>query len=223
MIVVPSMRRAVPLVLCLAALAGCGGSKQAATSSTAAALADPAATLRALVRGAARPLTLLTPASRSRVTVAQLRAGVEAFADGASVSARHAGGEWAVAWVGGKRVAGGKAAFAVYAVAERLRGGRWLAEVAGPVTMTPLGPQPEGTAAPVPQVAAEIKAPRPIVDTALWVDGTPLEIKGGGPSSRYISIYGAPAAPLAKGRHVAVAFARAGADATATAWWFTVR
>ena len=109
-----------------------------------------------------------------------------------------------------------------YAVAERLQGGTWLAEIAGPVALTALGPRPRGTAAPIPQVAFEIKAPKPIVDTALWVDGKPIDTKGGGPSSTYISIYGAPATPLMQGRHVAVAFARAGTNASALAWWFTV-
>ena len=58
-------------------------------------------------------------------------------------------------------------------------------------------------------------------ESGLWVDGAVLDVKGGG-TLRRGTIYGAPAAPLAPGPHVATAFARSARDATAVAWTFTV-
>ena len=178
------MRRAV-LVLAVLALAGCGGSKHAATTSTGAATASgpPAAELRRLL-------------GTSTATV------------------RAAGGRWWVAWA----VVGGRARTGVL---ERGPGG-WRSVAGAAIGWTPLGPQPGGHAAAVPQVAVEIKAPSPIVDTALWVDGRPIDTRGGGLTTKLITIYGAPAAPLGTGRHVVVAFARAGTTASAAAWLFTV-
>ena len=46
-------------------------------------------------------------------------------------------------------------------------------------------------------------------------------MKGGG-SPRTGTIYGAPAAPLAPGPHVAVAYGRTATAATAVAWTFRV-
>ena len=215
------MRR-LGLLLCALALAGCGGSGRPATT-TKAATPDPAATLRKLVAGSPHPLTLLTPASRKRVAVSELSEGVEAFDDQVPVHAQRLGGGWAVAWTSGTQRTEGMTAFRAYGVAERLVGGRWLADMKGPVRLNPLGPDGGSVAAAQPQVAVEIKASDAITETALFVDGTPIDTKSGGPSSRYISIYGAPAAPLPPDRHVAVAWARAGSNASATAWWFRVK
>jgi hypothetical protein len=56
----------------------------------------------------------------------------------------------------------------------------------------------------------------------LWVDGAQLLAKGGGLSPTRGTIYGAPDAPLASGKHVAVAYARTDGHGTAVAWSFRV-
>ncbi len=218
------MRRAASLsaLVLVAALAGCGGSGGGETTTTRAAAPDPASTLRRLVAGDPASRQLLTPDSRKRVADSELAEGVAAFADDAPVRARRAGGDWAVAWVVGTHRAEGTTERMAYAVALRLTGGRWLAQIAGPVQVSPLGPDEGSRAGSIPQVAAAVEAPKPIVEAALWIDGVPLETKGGGLSSRRISIYGAPAKPLASGEHVAVAFATAGGTASARAWTFRV-
>jgi len=214
------MRRLLPLLALAALLAGCGGSKDAATTKPAA--SGPEETLRRLVAGDPDTMQLLTPASRKRVPASALAEGVAAFADDSPVEARQLGGGWAVAWTVGTHTAEGMTETMAYAVPLKLTAGRWLAEIAPAIALRPLGPDAGEQVGSIPQVAAEIKAPEPIVDTALLVDGTPLDAKSGGPSTRFVSIYGAPADPLAPGRHVAVAFARAGDDAAARAWAFRV-
>jgi hypothetical protein len=132
------------------------------------------------------------------------------FPSGVEAQTHDVGGGWSVAW--------GSAGARAYAVA--LHGKTVVRSAA--MKLRVLGPVDGSTAAAQPQVAAEIRAPASIDDSTLLVDGTPIDTKGGGPSPSYQSIYGAPAAPLAKGRHVAVAFARAGDAARAVAWTFTV-
>jgi hypothetical protein len=56
----------------------------------------------------------------------------------------------------------------------------------------------------------------------LWVDGVELLEKGGGLAPTKGTIYGAPAAPLTKGKHTAIAYARTGTHALAVAWTFSV-
>ncbi len=128
-----------------------------------------------------------------------------------TVRARDVGsGRW-VAWAR----SGAKAYAVVVRDGKVVRGGG--------VTLRPLGPEPgAGTSAAIPQVAVEVEAPSPILDTSLLLDGTPIDTRGGGLTPRKISVYGAPASPLAPGEHVVVAYARAGEAAAATAWTFTV-
>jgi len=215
------MRRALVLATAAAlALAGCGGSDS--TAPVRAPAPDPAATLRALIAAPPVPTRLLTPASR-RVPESDLSEGVGSFPDDAPVASRAAGPGWAVAWTSADRVAEGQREFAAYAVALRRNGSRWLAEIGGPVTLRPLGPDSGSAVGSIPQIAVEARAPHAIEDAALWIDGKPVDARSGGPSTRYISAYGAPAEPLDPGRHVAIAFARAGRTASAIAWPFTVR
>jgi hypothetical protein len=84
-----------------------------------------------------------------------------------------------------------------------------------------LGPDPGTKADPTPQVAAEISAADPLAESGLWVDGEALDVKGGGSATKG-TIYGAPAAPLEPGTHVAVAYGRTARNGTAVAWTFTV-
>jgi hypothetical protein len=80
---------------------------------------------------------------------------------------------------------------------------------------------PEHTATRQPQVAAEISARDDLAETALWVDGKELLVKGGG-TPRKGTIYGTTSAPLAPGSHVAVAYGRTATTGTAVAWTFRV-
>ena len=101
-------------------------------------------------------------------------------------------------------------------------GGVWRPDRSHAVTIRVLGPQPGSKAPRLPQVAAELRGNAPLVESGLWVDGKELFEKGGGLSPTSGSIYGAPTAGLAPGRHVAVAYARTDAHAAAIAWVFRV-
>jgi hypothetical protein len=118
-------------------------------------------------------------------------------------------GSWAVVVDGGT------------ARALQLSGGTWRPDTSGLVKVTVLGPH--GVAAATPQVAAELSAKAPLVESALWVDGTELQEKGGGLTPTRGTIYGAPSVPLAAGRHEAVAYARTANHGTAVAWSFRVK
>lgn len=139
-------------------------------------------------------------------------AAAKALPAGLTVRTRDVGsGRW-VAWARSD----GRASAVVVRDGKAVRGGG--------VKLRPLGPEPGAeTGAAIPQVAVEIEAPRAILDTSLLLDGTPIDTRGGGLTSRKISVYGAPASPLAPGEHVVVAYARAGEAAAATAWTFRVR
>jgi hypothetical protein len=115
---------------------------------------------------------------------------------------------WAVVVDGGK------------ATALHLVNNTWVPDTSGKVKIAILGPK--GDAKPMPQVAAELSAKKPLVESALWVDGVELLEKGGGLTPTKGTIYGAPSAPLAKGKHVGVAYARTADHATAVAWTFRV-
>ena len=119
------------------------------------------------------------------------------------------GGAWAVVVDGS------------HAVALHLTGRRWRPDRSGSVKVEFLGPH--STAAPIPQVAAQLSAKSPLVESALWVDGQELTAKGGGLTPTRGTIYGAPTAQLAKGEHVAVAYARTATAATAVARPFLVK
>ena len=120
----------------------------------------------------------------------------------------YAGGDWAV-------VVDGDHATAFHRV-----GGTWNADTSGAVKIRILGP--DGAAAATPQVAAELSAKHPLIESGMWVDGKELVVKGGGLTATKGTIYGAPGAPLTKGTHVAVAYARTAAHAAAVAWSFRV-
>jgi hypothetical protein len=106
------------------------------------------------------------------------------------------------------------------AVAAHLVTGKWRVENTSGVKVAILGPQ--GPATPTPQVAVEFRATGPLVETGLWVDGRELLEKGGGLTPRRATIYGAPAKPLKRGKHVAVAYGRTEKAGRAIAWTFTV-
>jgi hypothetical protein len=107
------------------------------------------------------------------------------------------------------------------ALAFHLLGGRWRAERTRAVSVAILGPRPGSHAPLLPQVAIEIRARLPFVESAIWVDGSPLLAKGGG-SPTEGTIYGAPAHALKPGLHVAVGYARTAVAGSAVAWTFRV-
>jgi hypothetical protein len=120
----------------------------------------------------------------------------------------YAGGDWAVVLDGAK-------ATAFHRVA-----GTWNADTSGAVKIRILAP--DGKVAATPQVAAELSAAKPLIESGMWVDGREIPVKGGGLTATKGTIYGAPGAPLMKGKHVAVAYARTAEHATAVAWSFRV-
>jgi hypothetical protein len=121
------------------------------------------------------------------------------------------GTEWAVVIDGGK------------ATAEHLVGDAWQAAQKGTVKIDVLGPKPGSKGNPsTPQVAAALSAGGELAESALWVDGVELLEKGGGLTPTRGTIYGAPAAPLSKGKHTAIAYARTATHAFAVAWTFSV-
>jgi hypothetical protein len=135
----------------------------------------------------------------------------EGFPDGATVQRHDLGGGWEIVWATEGETG--------YATMER----DGDAVPATGLTLRVLGPASGETVGSIPQVAAAIKAASAISDYTLLVDGAPLDAKSGGLSQDDISVYGAPVSSLSSGRHVAVAAARAGESAAATAWVFTVR
>jgi hypothetical protein len=134
-------------------------------------------------------------------------AGPAAAAGGGETLYR--GGDWAVVVDGSK------------AVALHLSGGEWQPDRTRRVQVEFLGPHAISTA--TPQVAAELRASSRLVESGLWVDGVELVAKGGGLSPKRGTIYGAPGGPLSPGEHLAVAYARTAAAATAVARAFKVR
>lgn len=122
--------------------------------------------------------------------------------------ALYVGGNWAVVLEG------------TDAVAAHLVDGRWRPDRSGRVKIEILGPPPGSTAPKLPQVAAQLTASSALVESGLWVDGQELVVKGGGTPTEG-TIYGAPAKPLAAGKHIAVAYGRTDRTGTARAWSFT--
>jgi hypothetical protein len=130
------------------------------------------------------------------------------------VTTLYVSGNWSVV----QSVAPGQA----HAVAFQLIRDRWVADQSGNVKIDILGPQPGSVVrVKLPQAAIQFSAAQPFFESGLWIDGTELQVQGGGSPKRG-TIYGAPAAPLKPGEHVAVGYARTNLSGTATAWVFRV-
>jgi hypothetical protein len=173
-------------------LAACGGSSRHAATSTS---------------------TTTTTAAMASPSAAMRRLITQDPALAGKVTTLYQGSSWSVV----QSVASGRA----HAVAFVLIGRRWVPDRTGNVKIDILGPQPGSVAPKLPQVAIQITAKAPFVESALWVDGTELQEKGGGSPTKG-AIYGAPAANLKPGPHVAVGYARTNTTGTALAWIFRV-
>ncbi|HET7572321.1 MAG TPA: hypothetical protein VFJ77_06595 [Gaiellaceae bacterium] len=220
----------------LAAAAGCGsGGGQAATtaSRTAAAGPSPGQVVRRFVAAAARSdaraeWALLTPAAKRRVgpferfrngTATELSEGLGTFEHASdlrtALSWPFATTPYAVAGVAATRTAEGTREFSAWAVPLRRAGGSWLVDLLPPLELTPLGPAGPPTAASV-EISFRLDGSAKPTLVQLWVDGHPRPLEAHG--RRYVTRF-APGA----GRHVAIAYARAGARAGAVAWTFRER
>jgi hypothetical protein len=106
-----------------------------------------------------------------------------------------------------------------YAAALRRENGLWRIELASPVRIEPLRPEPGETVARRTQLAAEVKAGTAIVEAGLWLDGVAFPSRGGGPMANALTMFGETSA-LDRGPHFVIAFASTQANASARAWAF---
>jgi hypothetical protein len=183
--------RRLPLLLCLGLLAGCGGSAK-----------QHPATTTVAAQAVAGPVAAMRALVRQDHSLA------------GTLKMLFEGSGWSVVQ--------STSSTRVSAIPFHLVGGRWLPDRVKGVRIEILGPDPGDRDAPaLPQVAMEITAHAPFVESALWVDGTILNLQGGGTPTNG-TIYGAPAHRLKAGRHVAVGYARTARVAAAVAWTFDV-
>jgi len=111
-----------------------------------------------------------------------------------------------------------------YAGAMHLEGGRWKLVVDPNVLVQPISPGAGTVNGKVFQVAAQAMLPDPVDTGALYLDGKPLQTKGGAVNGgRTVTLYATLPKGIGKGRHTLVAYAQGGAHAGALAWAFTVR
>jgi hypothetical protein len=184
--------------------------------------ATPAVVLRSFAAASGRAdaaamWKLLSPSSQRRLgPYARFRGHAPRIPRGRVVVDTVVDTEWGVAALGSARGS--------YAAALRRVAGAWRLELGAPIRLTAIGNNEVGQVARAPaQLAAGIRSSAAVGKAGMWIDGLGFEIAGGGTSDSNITIYGAPPRPVARGRHVLVAFATAGDDAAARAWTFTVR
>ena len=116
-----------------------------------------------LTRPAARRLRLLEARRDDHGAAPAERPSPTSAVDGTVL---YEGGDWAVVTSGND------------AVALRFRNGAWHPDRTRTVKISFLGP--DSPAPAQPQVAAELRAPTKLAESALWVDGVELLEKGGG-------------------------------------------
>jgi hypothetical protein len=208
------MRRALPIAVAVAVLAGCGGSK---------ASKDPGGdAFRSLVRAAAAAdeatiRSLVTPASR--VDVSALRRRLGPFRSGYTVvvSERITDAP-PVGLVAA--VHGGNA----FGAALRQVGKEWKFELGGPIRIRPLGPAPGARQARVRQLAAAIDGTKGAGggEALLYLDGLAAPDAKVYRFAKQLSIVSNLPTGVPKGRHSIVVFAAEGPHAAARAWTFVV-
>lgn len=243
------MRRIVlPAVIAMLALAGCGGGGEGAPETAPTVTQPPARTYpqqpaagKLLVRfvdAAARGDTgalfsMLTrraqrvygPTAEAFAKTAgkQLTDAVGAFRREGSfevVLSVQATPEWAVVAIAGHITHEGETAYGAYGLPARKEGGAWKLELGGSVGFNPISPDEQLTTDSTPQVATELDANEPILESAIWIDRTPIEAII---SPDELLLNGEATAPLPPGRHTAITFATTESSAGVNAFSFTSR
>lgn len=153
----------------------------------------------------------------------ELEEGVGALANdyGVLLAVETPGG-FAVAAVGARRVEGGEEQLGAFGLALRPVRDAFRIELGGPVEITPLVPE-SGVVEPGEELAFGVRAPGPIDEGALWVDGRLIVSLAFGEEPSELVVAGPPPEPLVPGPHVVIGFARSGDEATALAWTVSVR
>ena len=225
----------------IAVLAGCGGSKHAATTASGTttapvttAPADPGkaaidAFAAAARRGDARAMwALLSTQSRARVgptlsrfeqgQAAELHREIGAFTRFRTIVSERITPEFGVVAIDGIR----NGRREVYATALRLQGENWKVEAKSPVVVRPIGPAPDAREPVVAQIAGAVEGPGGSGTAVMYLDGATLnpQVRGTASNSTLFTNFDRPLDP---GRHTVVLFASDGRQAAATAWAFTVR
>lgn len=102
----------------------------------------------------------------------------------------------------------------------RREGKAWKIETPGPVSIQVLGPRP-GSRGAVSQVAFQAGAPAAITDAVVFVDGKLYRpTLAYGPTKAVATVFASLPRPLARGTHIAVAYAEQGPNVSAQAWSF---
>ena len=221
-----AVRRAalLPLTLALAA-SGCGGGKSAADDRAVTTTAPPVTTARptrgkatieafaaaARAENTGRSGACSRPRAKARLgpTLASSGSGGRAsWPEGRRVPAvpvvvsERITPEFGVVAIDGTR--DGKPA--VYAAALRLEGSQWKVELGGPVTVRPIGPDPDARESVVAQIAAAVQGPGGAGTAVMYLDGQVVnpEVRGTSTNSTLFANFD-PA--LDPGRHTVVVFA----------------
>ncbi len=238
---------ALPAVLATLALTGCGGG-ESAPETVPTVTQPPARTypqqpaagelLTRFVDAAARGDTdalfaMLTRRARliygptaeafAKTAGKQLTDAVGAFRREGSfevVLSVQATPEWAVAVIAGHITHEGETAYGAYGLPARKEGGAWKLEVGGSVGFNPISPDEQLTTDSTPQIATELDASEPILESAMWVDRTPIEAIV---SPDEMLLNGEAAVPIPPGRHTAITFAATESSAGVNAFSFTSR
>ena len=243
------MRRiALPAVLAAVALAGCGGGGESAPETVATATQPPAKTypqqpaagrlLTRFVDAAARGDTdalfsmlthraqlVLGPTAKAfaKTFGKDLTQGVGVFGrEGAFEVALsvQATSDWAVAVIAGHIIYEGTTEYGAYGLPARKEGGAWKLELGGSVSFNPISPDEQLTTDSTPQIAIELNANEPILESAIWVDRTAIESSV---SPDALLMNGEVTVPLPPGRHTAITFAATESSAGVNAFSFTSR
>jgi hypothetical protein len=219
------MKRIAALLVCAAALAGCGSTEPSPPEKKP---PPPAVTRRAAgpgdvllellhaarLRDATRAGTFVTAASRRRLHIARLAAEGRQLVGAKIILSERVEWPWAVAAV--------RRGNHVFAAAVRWERGSWRVELGDAIRLRPILPFPHTVALSAdPQIAAEAKAATALIGMGLWLDGLAFSVEARGPRPSYATAFGRVGRDLSPGVHVVVAFARAGAGAVATAWTFS--
>lgn len=232
-------------VTCLLLLAaGCSGGSGGSEGSTSApqgtlptAAPEVGETLEQFVAAAANRdveamWELLSEASRERLGptiddfaeeyAEDFQGGLGSFAGSAYgvVLAVETPSGWGVAAIAGERERDGEPEYAAYAAALSSDGSGWRLELGAPLTVRVDSP-PALTENRAPPIEVAIESESPIEEAGLWLDGEPFPGTVGG-SEREVTITG-EARALVPGRHVVVVFGRAGENAIAGAYPFTIQ